>query len=259
MASKILRLVNSLLRVLVTLLAAYILAVSIYHIQRIVKEGFSPSNAFYAIIVISGVAVIWGLCSILGSFLPHWIFAPILLFDLLLMGGFIAISILLRRAANARCQSATFNNYAVGAYSLWTKHSTSPYIHRPRIRCNLDKAAFGIAVATAVIFALLALMSFVLFQNHRRNRAFGPGPANSYSVAGYGPSKSKRANRLSGDTAMTEPGATSNVQLNGGGSHPVGAAGQTTSAYRSPAADAGRFDPGLTHQNGSMARPAYQV
>lgn len=266
MATKALRFLSVPLRLLAGLLALYILAVSAYHAQRIGSLNVSPSGQFYAIIIISGVAVLWALLTTVGSLLPHGVFLPILIMDLLFMGGFIAISILARRASNARCSSATIRNYSVGSYALWTK-STSTYTSRPRLRCNLDKILFAFAVANAVIFAILAFLSYRLFSRHRKNRAYGPGPENNYAVGSNTAPKGKRSGRFSNDTAMTEVTnvtAEENVTLNSGrtantahGYRTGGVTDHTQAGYAQPNG-AGGIDPRLPHEHTTtVPRAAY--
>lgn len=248
MATKTLRVLSVPLRILAGLLALYILAVSSYHARRIGSLDVSPSGEFYAIIIISGVAALWALLTTVGSLLPHGVFLPILIMDLLFMGGFIAISILARRASNARCSSATTTNYSVGAYALWTK-STSTYTSRPRLRCNLDKVLFAFAVANAVIFAILAFLSYRLFSRHRKNRAYGPGPENNYAV---GSNTAPKENVHLNNGARTANNTTAYGYRTTGG-----VTDHTQAGYAQPNG-AGGFDPRLPHEHTTtVPRAAY--
>lgn len=233
MATKSLRLLTLLLRVVACILALFILAVSAFHERRIDSKGLSPSGNLYAIIVIAGVAVIWSFLTIIGSCLfPSTFFGAILIVDTTLTGGFIAIAILLRNAAGANCSNDRL--YSRGAGSLWST-TGSAYTNQPSLNCKLDKTAFAVAVANSVFFAVLAFMSYRVYSHYRKNRAFGPGPQNGYSVDNNIHSKSKH-NRYSNDTAITEPDYDT----------PAGAHG-----YRAPVpednARVGGFDPSLPH------------
>jgi hypothetical protein len=75
-----------------------------------------------------------------------------LIMDLLLVGGFIAISILMRGSTRSKCGNVGYssnirsgsNNLPGTLYALGLERRL-----RPRVMCRLDKAVFGIAVATA--------------------------------------------------------------------------------------------------------------
>jgi hypothetical protein len=110
-----------LLRPLAALLALYILGSSAYHIQR---QRPNISGELYAVTIISGVAALWAILSSLLTCCAKRpaLLMPMLFFDLVFMGGFVAIAVLLRNAARANCNNKL---------------------------CKVDKAAFSMAVANA--------------------------------------------------------------------------------------------------------------
>ncbi|TGZ79768.1 hypothetical protein EX30DRAFT_396836 [Ascodesmis nigricans] len=162
------------LRILTFILAIYIVAASGYHIQRLNSNNLSPSAELYAIIIIAGAAALYAaMTALIACFFPRGGFILFLLLDLIFCGGFVAIAVLLRDAVTeTRC-----------AEGVWTE-SGSTYDKGLDETCGVDKAAFATAVANAVFFAILALLSFFIHQNQSKNRAFGPGPDNNYSVHG---------------------------------------------------------------------------
>ena len=131
------------------------------------------------------------------------IFLITLIMDFLLLGGFIAISVLMRGSASMACHSAEFsssitsssNNFPSNIYGSGGRNG-----NLPEILCVLDRSVFALAVilrycthssyflgTSTTIFLSLSflvtlLLSYLALKNHRENRAFGPGPANGYST-----------------------------------------------------------------------------
>ncbi|KAK4680041.1 hypothetical protein QC764_209500 [Podospora pseudoanserina] len=58
--------------------------------------------------------------------------------------------------------------------------------------CEMEKAVFSVAVAACILFALSCLVNLALARHRKREKRFGPSPANDYT-AGYG----KKKNRFS--------------------------------------------------------------
>jgi hypothetical protein len=179
-----------------------------------------------------------------------------LIFDLLLTGGFIAIAVLLRHSSRNNCNSrSSYPN--VGSYRLWTKNiSDTTYLSQTHLRCNLDKAAFAIAIANSVFYLILAILSYRLFTVHRRELDYVPNKENLNSRSRLRNSSSrKKLNRFSHDTEAT---------VDSGNHHSYGAyrapptagdngAAHYNTAHHDEAAhhhSAGRFDPRLDHPHG---------
>ncbi|KAF8537003.1 hypothetical protein BDD12DRAFT_848592 [Trichophaea hybrida] len=209
-----------LLRFLTLLTTAYILILSSIHIHRVRPH---LSKTLWSVTIISGAATLWTLTSLLTTCAK----TPSLLLltgvgDMVFSGCLAAIAVLLRLNATTNCG----NNRD----------------------CNLDKAAFAVAVAGAyiplppnhillplkkkkkhsVLFFLLAILSLRRYNGYRKNRAFGPGPENGYSTAPRKDIGGKGSRRWSGSEQTVETG------------------GFTRHAgYREPTVVTGGFDPKL--------------
>ena len=145
MGTKLLRVVSLPLRFLITLASLYILAVSAYHVERVHRFNLTLSGRGYAIIVISGVGTLYSLFTLFSGLLPHFLFILFFPLEIILCGGFIAVSVLLRSAARANC-----SNPGSSLLRLW---STSGTVYQGNIRrqCEVDKGAFAAAVANACV------------------------------------------------------------------------------------------------------------
>lgn len=121
--------------------------------------------------------------------------------DLLFCGGFIALAVLLRNAGKASCNLKALTTSSANAVGLWVSDDNTvdnAYRDTPIKTCDIDKAAFAVSIAAAVLFALSALCSYWAFRQYRRNRAFGPGPSNGYSFG----RRNRRAPKKNGGAAV---------------------------------------------------------
>ncbi|KAI5846644.1 hypothetical protein BZA05DRAFT_420836, partial [Tricharina praecox] len=93
------------IRLLASLIALYVLGVSAYHIHQ---RRPNISSTLYAVTVISGVGAIWAIFSamVICCIKRPSLLMPTALLDLIFMGGFVAIAVLLRRDARTTCGSS---------------------------------------------------------------------------------------------------------------------------------------------------------
>jgi hypothetical protein len=66
------------------------------------------------------------------------------------------------------------------------------YSVSPRTACRLNTAAFAVSIIAIVLFIITALMQIVLVRKHKKEKRFGPSPANNYTS---GPAKRNFWNR----------------------------------------------------------------
>ncbi|KAI5803554.1 hypothetical protein DFH27DRAFT_524952 [Peziza echinospora] len=155
------------LRLLIFALSLYKLGVYIYLVVTLKQNDVSLNanrltRETLAILIISGTSVLWALITTILTCGGHSLSSIIMIVgDLLLMGAFIGVSILVNREDLRDC-----NRYApLGA---------------PRRDCRLTQASFAFAIALAVLYALAAIISAILFAHFRKARPFGPSPENGY-------------------------------------------------------------------------------
>jgi hypothetical protein len=114
---------HHILRLLTLLTAVYILGLSAWYIHR-TRPGLSKT--LWSVSIISGAASLWALIScVLACTKTPSLLLISGIFDLVFGGGLAVIAVLLRHSSNARC---TGNR-----------------------ECNLNKAAFALAVAGAYV------------------------------------------------------------------------------------------------------------
>lgn len=97
-----------------------------------------------------------------------------ILLDLLFMGAFIAIAVLTRSGATS-CSGNV--NTPIGS----GLSNTSIFGHNLKTQCKLNTVVFAVAIIGAFLFLLTALMQIFLLKNHKKEKRFGPSPANNYT------------------------------------------------------------------------------
>jgi len=218
MTAKMIKLVTFILRLLQLPKAAYIVGVASYHTWEFATDRLSLTDgssghlpkALYAILVISCVAVLYTFLSLFMTCFGHKkIFLITLIMDFLLLGGFIAISVLMRGSASMACHSAEFSNSITSSSNNFPSNiygSGGRNGNLPEILCVLDRSVFALAVILSLSFLVTLLLSYLALKNHRENRAFGPGPANGYSTRNNPAPRSWKHNpfnKVSEETAGT--------------------------------------------------------
>lgn len=105
------------------------------------------------------------------------------------MGGFIAIAVLTRAAVHS-CSGSTIRsplgNAADSGFDGDVTYSVSA-----RTACKLNKAVFIVSIIGAFIFLLCALVQVLLVRSAKKEKRYGPSPANDYT-SGYGNREEKR-------------------------------------------------------------------
>jgi len=218
------KLVTLILRLLQLPMAAYIVGVASYHTWEFATNRLSLTDgssrhlpkALYAILVISCVAVLYTFLSLFTTCFGHKkFFLVTLVMDFLLLGGFIAASILMRGSAGMICDSAEYSNRITSSSDNFPSNiygSGGRSGNHVEILCRLDKSVFALAVTLSVSFLITLLLSYLALKNHRENRGFGPGPANGYSTRNNSAPRSWKHNpfnRVSEEAACTHGAAMS--------------------------------------------------
>ncbi|CAZ86079.1 unnamed protein product [Tuber melanosporum] len=217
-AARAIKFVTLIFRLLQLLLAAYIVGVAGYHTWEFATNRLSltdassgqPPKALYTIFVISCVTVLYTSLSLFTTCFGHKkFFLATLIMDFLLLGGSIAISILMRGSPNMSCDPLEYSDSITSSSNDFPSNiyrSSGGSGNLAGTLCQLDKSVFAFAVALSVLFLITLLLSYLALRNHRKNRAFGPGPENGYSTRNnQAPRSWKRNpfNRTSEETAHT--------------------------------------------------------
>ncbi|SMY20328.1 unnamed protein product [Zymoseptoria tritici ST99CH_1A5] len=143
--------------------------------------GIAGAGVLYTII-----AVVLTCC--LGG-IAFFGFLAILL-DIAFVGGFIAIAILTRDGAHscsgiirtplgrgpATSDGAGFDNGVLGSQDNEVTYAVSQ-----RTACRLNKAVFAVSIIGAFLFLVAAAFQVLLVRSHKKEKRYGPSPANNYT------------------------------------------------------------------------------
>ncbi|GAB7356389.1 hypothetical protein MBLNU459_g7169t1 [Dothideomycetes sp. NU459] len=128
-------------------------------------EGLSGAACLYLIFAVLLTCFLGGV--------SFFAFLAIVL-DLCFVGAFIAIAVLTRHGANS-CRGNVNTPIGSGLASSQIDG------HTLRTQCKLNTAAFAVAIIGAFLFFITALMQIALVRNHKKEKRFGPSPANNYT------------------------------------------------------------------------------
>ncbi|RVD86054.1 uncharacterized protein DFL_004348 [Arthrobotrys flagrans] len=121
-------------------------------------------------------ALVFSVCLLQKSFFQFFtIFG-----DVLFVGGFIAVSVLLRDAWDGDCSA---DNIIIP----WLQRGGSNLI----ANCRIIKGIFIVSIILCVLFFLTILTAFLAHRSSKKDRAYGPSPANNYT-SGRGKSNKNR-------------------------------------------------------------------
>ncbi|RFU34667.1 hypothetical protein B7463_g1595, partial [Scytalidium lignicola] len=196
-----------LLRAVEFLCSVIILAIFAYFIAKVsghnglhvptwnrAVEGISGAAALYTLI---GLLL---LCCLAGM---AFFSAIAILLDILFIGAFIYLAWELRRGRSCSGNVQTpFGNGNVNQNNRASQFNGLPSL---RTACRLEKACFAVALVAIAFFLFSLLIELLLIRNRRRERAFGPSPANDYT-SGRRPRRSLWQ-RLTGRKAAAAMGA----------------------------------------------------
>lgn len=189
-----LRLFQTFLYALAFCCAAIILGVYSYFLAVLADRDLPIAKDWKAVEGLSGAAVLYTIfavlltCCLAGvtffSFLG-------LVIDVLFIGAMIAVAVLTRDGVNS-CSgnvntplgSGPSNSGAAGYGANgfgFGSGENATYAPNLGLACRLNKAAFAVSIAGAVIFLITALMQIVLSRQHKKDSRYGPSPANNYT------------------------------------------------------------------------------
>jgi len=171
--------------------AAIILALFSYFLAAMANHNIFIPNWIRAVEGISGAAVLYTLvgllllCCVAGH--PFTSFIAIVL-DICFIAGFIYIAVTNGRTGTGSCKGHVDTVFGSGnAESNVPDNNTNGFTALPSLRqaCNMQKAVLAVSIVGIIFFLISALVELALVRNRRKEKRFGPGPANGYT-SGYG-------------------------------------------------------------------------
>lgn len=189
-----LRLLQTLLYALAFCASAIVLGIYSYYLAVLADRNLPIATRWKAVEGLSGAAVLYTIATtLLTCCLAGITFLSLLglFLDLCFVGAFIAIAILTRHGANS-CSGnvstplgsgpANSNADGYGANGFgFGSNENSTYAPDLRLACKLNSAAFGASIAAIVFFLITALMQLALIRHHKKEKRYGPSPANNYT------------------------------------------------------------------------------
>ncbi|KAF2205211.1 hypothetical protein GQ43DRAFT_446179 [Delitschia confertaspora ATCC 74209] len=187
-----LKLVETILYALEFCCASIILGVYSYFMSVLADRDVYIRKTWQAVEGISGLAVLYTILAVLLTCcLGGKSFFALLgiVLDLLFMGAFVAVAVLTREGArscsgNVRTplgNGPSNSKQGFGSSSNGNGPSQITYSVSLGTACRLNSAVFAVAIAGAVLFLLSAIVQVLLARHHRKEKRYGPSPANNYT------------------------------------------------------------------------------
>lgn len=169
--------------------AGIILAIYSYFLSVLADRNVSIDTWVKAVTGLSGLAVLYTIFGVLLTcFLGgKTLFALLaIVFDLVFCAAFIAIAVLTRDGAHS-CSGIVDTPLGTGRSSSKQGFGSNgqgnqiTYSVSLGTACRLNTACFAVAVAGAILFLLSAIVQFAINRKHKKDKRFGPSPANNYT------------------------------------------------------------------------------
>jgi hypothetical protein len=171
------------------LCAALILGVYSYFLATLHNHSLRISTTIRAVEGISGAAVLYTLIALLvlwclaGRSVTAFLAMAI---DLAFVGAFIYVAVANRHGASS-CNGYIDTPFGRGQSSDTTDEGSGGFTALPSFRtaCRLQTACLAVAIIAIFFFIFSLFTELALARHHRKEKRFGPSPANNYT-SGYG-------------------------------------------------------------------------
>ncbi|KAF5025919.1 hypothetical protein F66182_2038 [Fusarium sp. NRRL 66182] len=168
--------------------AALILAIYSYFLATLHNHNLAISNTIRAVEGISGIAVLYTaaalllLCCLAGRTFSSFL---AIVLDVAFVGAFIYVAVANKGGASS-CSGYLDTPFGRGRAGN-TAEGSDGFTALPSYRtaCRLQSACLAVAIIAIIFFVLSILVEVALARHHRKEKRFGPGPANDYT-SGYG-------------------------------------------------------------------------
>jgi len=244
-----LRTSHILLRVLELLCSIVVLGIFSYFLAVLKDHDLPISNWDRAVEGMSGAATLYLIFAVLLTWcrggISFFAFLAVLL-DICFIGCFAAIAWFNRQGAES-CSGNV--NTVLGSGPADFSAPGAPKLHRA---CQLETAVFAVSIINIFLFLVTALLQVALVRHHRREKRYGPSPANNYT-AGSGRfwRRNRRGNRSTRSAHYTRDAEVAAVAAGGLApgrhSHETGYTGTTMEAPLGGGANTLEHKYGLQH------------
>ena len=210
--------------------AAIILGIYSYFLATLADRDLTIYTWAKAVEGMSGAAVLYTIFAVLLTcFLggkSFFAFLAILL-DLLFCGAFVAMAVLTRDGAHScsgYVKTPLGNGQSRSKQGFDDARGQQQYTYSVSLgsACKMNKACFAVAIAGAVLFLLSALVQLALARHHKKEKRFGPSPANGYTSGRGRRGFFGRKNKASRNSTLRDPEvAAAPSTLSTGAAHDV--------------------------------------
>ncbi|KAI9707882.1 MAG: hypothetical protein M1820_004488 [Bogoriella megaspora] len=194
-----LRLLQTFLYALIFCCTAIILGIYSYFLSVLADRDLPIATWKKAVEGLSGAGVLYMIFAVvLTCFLGGITFFAFLavVLDVLFVGAMIAVAVLTRDGAD----SCTGNvdtplgsgpsnrqdpGYGRGGFGFGGDNNVT-YAPNLGLACRLNTAAFAVSIIAAFLFIFTALLQIGLVRHHKREKRYGPSPANNYTSGSGG-------------------------------------------------------------------------
>jgi hypothetical protein len=182
------------LRALELLASIVVLAIFSYYLAVLANHKLPIAQWIRAVTGISGAAVLYGFFGVfltlcLGG-IGFFAFIAVVL-DICFVGCFVAVAYLTRGGAGS-CSgdvhtplgSGPANSHAPGYGQNgfgFGRGATVTYFPNLRQACRLETACFSVSIVNIFLFLVTAAVQVLLARHHRKEKRYGPSPANNYT------------------------------------------------------------------------------
>ncbi|KAJ5097932.1 hypothetical protein N7532_004933 [Penicillium argentinense] len=209
----VLRFCSLAIRVLQFLASAVILGIFSYYLAILARHDLHIATWLKAVEGLAGAGTLYGLLGIifvccLGG-VSFFAFLGVVL-DVCFTGAMIAIAVLTRKGVD-QCTGTVDTPLGTGNASDDSQANLSF-----GMACKLEKVTFAVAIIGVFLFLISILFQILLARHHKREKRFGPSPANGYTSGSR--RRWWRRNKASADTgADALPGhpTPSDVEMDG--------------------------------------------
>jgi len=149
--------------------------------------------------------------------------------DILFVGAFVAVAIMTRHGAGSCTGNvqtplgdgpADRNSPGYGSNGFgFGNGKTATYSPNLRLACRLNTAVFAVSIIAAFLFLITAVWQVLMVRHHKKEKKYGPSPANNYtSGSGRRPfwRRNRRTNRdmeVAGAVGASRPSAETGTTL----------------------------------------------
>lgn len=173
------------IRLLQLLSSIVILGIFSYFLAVLARHSLFKARWVKAVEGIAGAAVLWTLIATLltcfvGGLAAFGALALIL--DILFIGGFIAVAYF-NRGGIRRCSG--YVSTALGdsdtRFPRPSNLGRTSYVPNYKAACRMEKGVFAVSIILIALFLLSALLQILLVRHHKKEKRYGPSPANGYT------------------------------------------------------------------------------